>query len=499
MSPAEFKTKWAMFSGKESAAYQEHFNDICRMLGVSTPVQADPTGNDTFCFQKRVAKDAEFFSFDDSGSVEQKPDNERGFADVWKKGCFAWEYKGKKKSLEEVYKQLLRYRESLLNPPLLVVCDFDRFIIRTNFNGTVQETHESANAHPAVNSDVVRPVESAIDLVQKNRHEWTLDFASMPFEIAVRYERPFAYVQEHVFPVRSINARQTNLKWWQYERPRVDMRKAMAGLRRFIATPGVSKHRIYVWRTQETLCNQGTLVFARDDDYFFGVLHSRFHEVWALAQGTQLREKESGFRYTPTTCFETFPLPFVTDTDEEDPLQIVAAFRAAHYHTWPDNVLREEPPLLGAEEHREAIANTAQELNDLRERWLNPPEWTQPRILEFPGSWARYVVHETVNRPTGFGLIRYSRLEPRNAGCAAKLAKRTLTNLYNERPAWLDLAHKKLDAAVAAAYGFPPGLSDDEILARLLALNLERAAEEAKSTPAKQPKTSRAKQADELI
>ena len=64
---------------------------------------------------------------------------------MWKKGCFAWEYKGKKKNLDEAYKQLLRYRESLLNPPLLVVCDFDRYIVRTNFNGTVQETHEFTN------------------------------------------------------------------------------------------------------------------------------------------------------------------------------------------------------------------------------------------------------------------------------------------------------------------------------------------------------------------
>ena len=64
---------------------------------------------------------------------------------MWQQGCFAWEYKGKKKNLDEAYGQLLRYRESLLNPPLLVVCDFDRYIIKTNFNGTVQETHEFTN------------------------------------------------------------------------------------------------------------------------------------------------------------------------------------------------------------------------------------------------------------------------------------------------------------------------------------------------------------------
>jgi len=134
---------------------------------------------------------------------------------------------------------------------------------------------------------------------------------------------------------------------------------------------------------------------------------------------------------------------------------------------------------------------------------LNPPEWTETRTLTFPGSasgpWARYVDPATVNPKTGVGTVRYPRLEPRDADCAAKLKQRTLTNLYNERPAWLDLAHKKLDAAVAAAYGFPADLSDEQILERLLALNLERAADEAKAAKVRKPKTSRAKQADELI
>src|SRR5205814_3441971 len=122
--------------------------DLCALLGQPSPAAADPTGSESFCFQKRVVKDAELFALDDSGRVAEEPDadRERGFADVWKRGCFAWEYKGKKKNLDEAYRQLLRYRESLLNPPLLVVCDFDRYIVRSNFNGTVQETHEFTNA-----------------------------------------------------------------------------------------------------------------------------------------------------------------------------------------------------------------------------------------------------------------------------------------------------------------------------------------------------------------
>jgi hypothetical protein len=126
--------------------------------------------------------------------------------------------------------------------------------------------------------------------------------------------------------------------------------------------------------------------------------------------------------------------------------------------------------------------------------------WTVEKILEFPGTvngaWARYVVKPDKN---GVGTVRYPRLEPRDADCAAKLKDRTLTKLYNERPAWLDLAHKKLDAAVAAAYGFPADLTDEQILEKLLSLNLERAAEEAKAAKVKKPKMTRAKAEDEMI
>ena len=101
------------------------------------------------------------------------------------------------------------------------------------------------------------------------------------------------------------------------------------------------------------------------------------------------------------------------------------------------------------------------------------------------------------NRKSAWCVI--PRLEPRDAECAARLKKRTLTNLYNERPAWLDLAHKKLDAAVAAAYGWPADLTDEQILERLLALNLERAAQEQTASKLKQLKTSCGKRAEQTI
>ena len=71
--------------------------------------------------------------------------------------------------------------------------------------------------------------------------------------------------------------------------------------------------------------------------------------------------------------------------------------------------------------------------------------------------------------------MKYPRIVAKGDKEGEQLAKRTLTNLYNERPTWLELAHKRLDEAVFAAYGWDPSISDEEILARLLALNHERA------------------------
>ena len=125
---------------------------------------------------------------------------------------------------------------------------------------------------------------------------------------------------------------------------------------------------------------------------------------------------------------------------------------------------------------REAIAAAAKELDELRQRWLNPPEWTREEVLEFPGStdgpWGRYIAHAD---PNGIGQVRYPRLVPKDDECAKELKKRTLTNLYNQRPTWLDHAHRKLDEAVFAAYGWPADLTDDQLLEKLLALNLARA------------------------
>jgi len=357
------------------------------------------------------------------------------------------------------------------------------------------------NPNGLPSSDVLRPWINGEEITERWRYGWIIDFSALATEpAAAGYESPFAHVRAAVVTARK-DYKTGGKLFWKFERPRPAMRLALAGNTRFLARSMVGKHQFYRWLNTEFAPANLIIAFASQDDYFFGMLHSRIHGVWALAQGTQLREKESGFRYTPTTCFETFPFPFALKEPlpqgESTPQSEAAA--AHHYFA-----AKEPPAAYGEAAHRAAIAAAAKELNTLRERWLNPPEWTKTVTLEFPGSvggpWSRFLDPATVDPKTGVGTVRYPRLEPRDAPAAAELKKRTLTALYNERPAWLDHAHRKLDAAVAAAYGWPADLSDAQILERLLALNLQRAAAESAATA--KPKTrrpQRAKRDDELL
>lgn len=122
LSPQEFVAKWRGVTLKERSASQSHFNDLCALVGHPTPVEDDPTG-------KR-------FTFE---AGADKLGGGQGWADVWKKGYFAWEYKGKHADLDKAYQQLLLYREALENPPLLVVSDLDRIVIHTNFTNTAKQ------------------------------------------------------------------------------------------------------------------------------------------------------------------------------------------------------------------------------------------------------------------------------------------------------------------------------------------------------------------------
>lgn len=366
----------------------------------------------------------------------------------------------------------------------------------------VQLLLAGGNPNGRPNSDIIRPVANSKDLTAGRTQRWIIDTKDLPVDQAARYEEPFAVVVERVKPERDTN-RDKWLKqnWWRPQRMRPEMRRAVQPITRFIVTPTTSKHRIFLWLSHPVLPDHKLVVIARDDDTSFGILHSRPHELWSQAVGTQLRERESGLNYNVATSFESFPFPFALKEPlpqgESTPQSEAAA--AHHYFA-----AKEPPAAYGEAAHRAAIAAAAKELNTLRERWLNPPEWTKTVTLEFPGSvggpWSRFLDPQTVDPKTGVGTVRYPRLEPRDAPAAAELKKRTLTALYNERPAWLDHAHRKLDAAVAAAYGWPADLSDEQILERLLALNLQRAAAESAATA--KPKTrrpQRAKRDDELL
>ncbi len=374
------------------------------------------------------------------------------------------------------------------------------------------------NPHGKPGSDVVRPFRNGRDLVRGDSDRWIVDFGvGTKEEAAALYEAPFQHVVELVKPQWLNNNDKWRRKhWWLLGRTLPDFRGATARLPRYIGIARVAKHRLFVWQDSVVLPDSKVIAIAFADDYRFGVLQSRVHEAWTLATcGWHAIGDDA--TYNPTECFETFPFPFPDDLTSPRPVPVQTP--PPPIQTEPDRAYAEnlaaknyfmakEEPLpyritsatpVG---HRAAIAAAAKALDELRERWLNPPEWTETRFLEFPGSvsgpWSRHVDAATVDSKTGIGTVRYPRLEPKDADCAAKLKKRTLTNLYNERPAWLAHAHATLDAAVAAAYGWPADLSDDEILSRLLALNLERAAEEEKAAePVK--KAQRGKSDGELL
>ena len=312
-------------------------------------------------------------------------------------------------------------------------------------NGTLARSWLSLpnpNAKPS--SDVVRPWSNGMMLSGRSTDKWIIDFGTNMSEAdAAQYEAPFTYVVEHVKQKSASNSDAAVARnWWRLGRPRPELREALVGLDRFIATIAHSKHRFFVWLPIAVCPDQALIVTARSDATTFGLQHSRFHEIWSLGLGTSLGVGNDP-RYTPTTCFETFPFPvYLTPKDTAD---------------WRGVIPADCPVKAVAEK----IAAAAEKLNSLREAWLNPPEWVE---------WVITPEEEKAGFP---------KRPVAKPGHEVDVKKRTLTNLYNARPAWLDMAHKELDAAVAEAYGwtdYTPEMPDEEILRRLLALNLERSA-----------------------
>lgn len=288
------------------------------------------------------------------------------------------------------------------------------------------------NPHGKSNSLVLRPSWNGIDVTRRSRDTWIIDFGTQMSEAeASLFEAPFAHVLEHVKPMRETNGREAYRRlWWRHGEARPALRTALSSLSRAIVTPEVAKHRLFVWLPIAVLPDKNLHVIVREDDVTFGILSSRIHELWSLGLCSWLGVGNDP-RYTPSTTFETFPFPE----------GLTLNTTTAHTQLSP---------------RAARIAEAAVTLNEQRERWLNPPEL----VDRIPVSVGRYP----------------DRCLPKSAEAGQQLSKRTLTNLYNANPAWLQHAHRVLDAAVAGAYGWEWPLDDDEILRRLLDLNQARAA-----------------------
>jgi type II restriction/modification system DNA methylase subunit YeeA len=287
------------------------------------------------------------------------------------------------------------------------------------------------NPNQRPNADVLRPWANGRDVTQRSSDKWIIDFGTtMSEEEAAFYEAPFQYLRVNVYPERQKNRRESYRRlWWRFVEPRPAMRSALAGLSRYIGTAVYGKHRLFAWLPAQVCPDHQLIVIAREDDTAFGILHSRFHELWSLRLCSWLGVGNDP-RYTPSSTFETFPFP--------DRLTLDIA-----------------PSQTAADPRASAIADAARAIAEARDRWLNPPE----------------LVHSAAEVAPGHP----DRLRPVSAAAAEKLRKLTLTNLYNARPEWLVNLHRRLDAAVAGAYGWPADISDDDALTRLLELNRMRA------------------------
>ena len=291
---------------------------------------------------------------------------------------------------------------------------------------------EPTNVNGRPNLDVVVPWVNGLDVTRRPRDMFIVDFGTqMDDGDAAAYEAPFAHIERHVKPARETARRKHyRERWWLHGETRPGMRATLKPLARFVGTPRLAKHRLFVWLQSPTLPDSQIVAIAREDDYTFGVLHSHAHELWSLRMGTSLEDRP---RYTPTSTFETFPFPWPLDT--------------------LGSALTEEQRA-----HRAAVAEAARELDRARQHWLNPPDL----VREEPDVVASLP----------------PRLLPVDEEAERVLKKRTLTNLYNDRPTWLAKLHDDLDATVFAAYGWPEApdeLGEEELLGRLLALNLARA------------------------
>ncbi len=284
---------------------------------------------------------------------------------------------------------------------------------------------EAGNPNGRPNADVLFPWKNGDAVVGRDSDKWIINFAEKRESEAAQYQVPYEALAQVRTEREQTKAKGERENWWKLARRAPDMFQAVSTLERFIVTPEVSKHRVFGWLGRGVVPDKNLVVIARADDTTFGIVQSRAHGLWAARLGTSLEDRP---RYTSSTTFRTFPFPQGLTPD----------IPAADYASDP---------------RAQRIAAAAQALVEARDRWLNPPEWTE-RVPEMVAGYPDRIIAK--------------------AGHEADLKKRTLTNLYNTRPTWLANLHNDLDTAVAAAYGWPWPLTDDEILRHLFELNQSR-------------------------
>ena len=320
--------------------------------------------------------------------------------------------------------------------------------------GLARQWLKLPNPNGKSNAEVVRPIFNGTDLRGRPGDRWAIDFgATMSEDDAAQFEAPFEHAKKHVLPVRQANNRSSRVdRWYRHGEARPGLRSALTGLQRMIVTIETSKHRYFMWLPTSVVAEHKLVVIPRADDTTFGILSSRIHVVWVLRKGSTLEDRPV---YTTGEVFAKFPFPSGLTPRET---------ASGELDTTPAGAVIPSGLDANARLYAIAIADAAKRLNDDRERWLNPVEWTNE-------------VAEVV--PLGMSASPFPARRVPKPEFQGQLKQRTMTKLYNEPPAWLLKAHEQLDKTVAAAFGwddYTAATTDDEILTKLLALNLERAA-----------------------
>jgi type II restriction/modification system DNA methylase subunit YeeA len=285
---------------------------------------------------------------------------------------------------------------------------------------------KGGNPNGRPNSEVISRYLIGDDVVGVPEDRFIVNFTGMTEAQAMKYEAPFDAI-ETVKEHRNHMEGTEKKNWWLFARPRPAMLRRLKDLKRYIATPRVAKHRLFVWVDPRVLPDTRLFAITKDDSVVFGILHSRIHEVWSLELSSS-HGVGNDPTYNAESCFETFPFP--------DGIAVEA-----------------EASTYAGEPLAKEIGDAADALESDRQNWLNPPT-----MVSFG--------------PDVDPLLPLVRTVL--PGHEAEMATRTLTALYNKRPKWLTDAHATLDAAVAQAYGWSWPMSDADIIKNLFELNALR-------------------------